>query len=209
MIYLLWSMRYGKMRRPNPWGAMGLEWQTASPPPTENFVRTPVVTEETYHYSERGENDCLALTRHLRSSVRRRSSSSSDASDARHVGVPRHGNHVLRRDVRGLHRSIVRLYPDAFALASQYMDVTLGTVNTVVLITSSLTMALAVLSSALSQQHVTTCYAAGHVGLGVMFLVVKMYEYHEKYVEHIVPGVDFRLTGPEAGHMQMLFCFYF
>ena len=36
-----------------------------------------------------------------------------------------------------------------------------------------------------------------------------MIEYHEKYVEHIVPGVDFRLTGPEAGHMQMLFCFYF
>ena len=36
-----------------------------------------------------------------------------------------------------------------------------------------------------------------------------MYEYHEKYVEHVVPGVDFRLAGPEAGHMQMLFCFYF
>ena len=42
-----------------------------------------------------------------------------------------------------------------------------------------------------------------------MFLIVKMYEYHEKYVEHVVPGVDFRLAGPEAGHMQMLFCFYF
>ena len=38
--------------RPNPWGAVGLEWQTSSPPPTENFVRTPVVTEETYHYSD-------------------------------------------------------------------------------------------------------------------------------------------------------------
>jgi cytochrome c oxidase subunit 1 len=51
MIYLLWSMRYGRIAGPNPWRAVGLEWQTASPPITENFVRTPVVTEETYHYS--------------------------------------------------------------------------------------------------------------------------------------------------------------
>ena len=42
------------------------------------------------------------------------------------------------------------LYPHAFAIASQHMDVTLGTVNTIVLITSSLTMALAVLSARLS-----------------------------------------------------------
>jgi cytochrome c oxidase subunit III len=100
-------------------------------------------------------------------------------------------------------------YPDAFAVASQYMDVTLGTINTVVLITSSLTMALAVLSSRLNQQHVTKLMLLATIGLGVVFLAIKMYEYHEKYVEHVVPGVDFRLTGPEAGHMQMLFVFYF
>jgi cytochrome c oxidase subunit 1 len=52
MIYMLWSLRYGRIAGPNPWGAVGLEWQTSSPPPTENFVRTPVVTEETYHYSD-------------------------------------------------------------------------------------------------------------------------------------------------------------
>ena len=52
MIYMLWSLRYGRIAGPNPWGAVGLEWQTSSPPPTENFLRTPVVTEETYHYSE-------------------------------------------------------------------------------------------------------------------------------------------------------------
>jgi cytochrome c oxidase subunit 1 len=52
MIYMLWSLRYGQLAGPNPWGAVGLEWQTSSPPPTENFIRTPVVTEETYHYSD-------------------------------------------------------------------------------------------------------------------------------------------------------------
>jgi cytochrome c oxidase subunit 1 len=51
LIYLFWSMRYGPVAEANPWGAKGLEWQTASPPPTENFVQMPVVTEEAYAYS--------------------------------------------------------------------------------------------------------------------------------------------------------------
>jgi len=50
LIYLLWSLRYGKLAGSNPWGATGLEWQTSSPPPTENFERTPVVTQEAYTY---------------------------------------------------------------------------------------------------------------------------------------------------------------
>jgi cytochrome c oxidase subunit 1 len=51
MIYLVWSMRYGKAAPANPWGSTGLEWDTPSPPPTENFAVTPVVTDEPYHYS--------------------------------------------------------------------------------------------------------------------------------------------------------------
>jgi cytochrome c oxidase subunit I len=50
LIYLIWSMRYGPIAGPNPWGATGLEWQTPSPPPTENFEEIPVVTEEPYNY---------------------------------------------------------------------------------------------------------------------------------------------------------------
>jgi cytochrome c oxidase subunit 1 len=50
LIYLIWSMRYGPIAGPNPWGAKGLEWQTPSPPPTENFEEIPVVTEEPYNY---------------------------------------------------------------------------------------------------------------------------------------------------------------
>ena len=51
MVYLIWSMRYGKVASVNPWGAKGLEWETPSPPPTENFEKTPVVTEEAYEYA--------------------------------------------------------------------------------------------------------------------------------------------------------------
>ncbi|MCZ2075446.1 MAG: cytochrome c oxidase subunit I [Bryobacterales bacterium] len=51
LVYLFWSMRYGERASSNPWGATSLEWQTPSPPPTENFTVTPVVTEEAYTYS--------------------------------------------------------------------------------------------------------------------------------------------------------------
>ncbi len=52
MIYLLWSMRYGKPAPANPWGASGLEWTIESPPTTYNFDETPVVTWEAYNYDE-------------------------------------------------------------------------------------------------------------------------------------------------------------
>jgi cytochrome c oxidase subunit 1 len=50
--YLIWSLLRGDRAPPNPWQATGLEWQTASPPPTENFRRTPVVTRPPYDYPE-------------------------------------------------------------------------------------------------------------------------------------------------------------
>jgi cytochrome c oxidase subunit 1 len=50
MVYMLWSLRYGARAGPNPWNAKGLEWQTDSPPITQNFETTPVVTEDAYNY---------------------------------------------------------------------------------------------------------------------------------------------------------------
>jgi len=52
LLYLVWSMRYGPKAEDNHWGAVGLEWQTPSPPPTHNFHETPVVTSEPYDYRE-------------------------------------------------------------------------------------------------------------------------------------------------------------
>jgi cytochrome c oxidase subunit 1 len=50
LIYLLWSLKFGKDSGPNPWHALGLEWTTPSPPPTENFEETPVVSAPPYAY---------------------------------------------------------------------------------------------------------------------------------------------------------------
>jgi len=52
MIYFVWSIRHAPVASSNPWRAAGLEWQTPSPPPADNFPETPVVETEAYPYSE-------------------------------------------------------------------------------------------------------------------------------------------------------------
>lgn len=57
MIYLAWSLKYGKQAPQNPWNAKGLEWEkTDSPPVEHNFDEIPVVTEEAYAYAEGGSH---------------------------------------------------------------------------------------------------------------------------------------------------------
>jgi cytochrome c oxidase subunit 1 len=51
MAYFIWSVFRAPVAGSNPWGARGLEWEIPSPPPTENFVVTPIVTEGTHHYA--------------------------------------------------------------------------------------------------------------------------------------------------------------
>lgn len=58
LFYLLISLWRGKPAGPNPWRATGLEWQTSSPPPKENFEETPVVVRGPYEYHlEKAQNE--------------------------------------------------------------------------------------------------------------------------------------------------------
>ncbi|TXH99404.1 MAG: cytochrome c oxidase subunit I [Rhizobium sp.] len=50
LIYLVYSMRYGKPAPNDPWDATGLEWTTPSPPPKHNFEALPVVDRPPYDY---------------------------------------------------------------------------------------------------------------------------------------------------------------
>jgi cytochrome c oxidase subunit 1 len=52
-------MRYGKVAPGNPWHLPGLEWRTQSPPPTENFDYTPVVTWEAYEFAPPEETEVV------------------------------------------------------------------------------------------------------------------------------------------------------
>jgi cytochrome c oxidase subunit 1 len=57
LTYLIWSLRYGKHAPANPWRATGMEWWTTSPPPTDNFLATPVMDEEAYDYQLEDAHD--------------------------------------------------------------------------------------------------------------------------------------------------------
>jgi cytochrome c oxidase subunit 1 len=63
IVYLLWSLRYGKLASDNPWQATGLEWRTPSPPQTFNFEDTPEVTWEAYEYEAMPMPDEVTLER--------------------------------------------------------------------------------------------------------------------------------------------------
>ena len=100
-------------------------------------------------------------------------------------------------------------YPVAWAEASQKLNVWMGLGNTIVLIGSSLTMALAVRSSQLGQNKATMRWLFLTMALGLVFLVVKGFEYREKFVLHEVPGPNFHFEGPESPHAQIFFSLYF
>ena len=54
LFYLAWSLVYGAKAPDNPWHATGLEWQTRSPPPKQNFLRPPRVDADPYDYHDFG-----------------------------------------------------------------------------------------------------------------------------------------------------------
>ena len=106
------------------------------------------------------------------------------------------------------------LYFHAFVQSSRHLDLTLGAVNTAVLICSSLTMAMGVHSSALGRRRATVAWLLLTVALGSVFLGIKALEYKDKFDHHLVPGERFHaeelhLEGAEARHAQIFFALYF
>ena len=101
------------------------------------------------------------------------------------------------------------LYPHAFAHASHHLNVVLGCINTVVLITSSLTMALAVHAAQVGHRRTLLLCLVLTMALGATFLCIKGFEYAHKFHEGLVPGPAFTYSGPDAPEAQLFFSIYF
>ena len=101
------------------------------------------------------------------------------------------------------------LYPQAFAAASQHLNYMHRRDQHGVLIGSSMTMALAVRAAQLGNRRSQVVFLLLTIVLGSTFLGIKVVEYHDKFVHHLVPGSDFHFEGPYAREAQIFFSLYF
>jgi cytochrome c oxidase subunit 3 len=90
--------------------------------------------------------------------------------------------------------------PETFAIASRHLSIWLGGANTVVLLTSSFTMALAVYAAHHRNSANLLRFLAATIVLGLTFMSIKAYEYYEKYKDELVPirGLEFRAVNLSA-----------
>jgi len=100
-------------------------------------------------------------------------------------------------------------YPEAFASASNHLDILLGTINTGVLICSSFTMALAVRGAQSGNRRSQLLFLSLTLLLGTVFLGIKFREYYVKFVDHLVPGPSFHYPESMFNPAQIFFSFYF
>lgn len=100
-------------------------------------------------------------------------------------------------------------HPEAFALAGQHTDVVLGSINTALLLTSSLTMSLSVRAATLGWRRACTSWLVLSAILGIVFLGIKGYEWRQEYLEGLVPGLRFDYSGPDAAGAALFFFLYF
>ena len=100
-------------------------------------------------------------------------------------------------------------YPHAFILGSHQLNVTLGAVNTAVLLGSSLTMAMAVHAAQEGNAKKIVRFMGATLFLGLVFLGIKSFEYSHKFHDNLFPGANFSFEGPDAPQVQIYFTLYF
>ena len=99
--------------------------------------------------------------------------------------------------------------PAGYAAGSRLTHAWLGTINTALLLTSSLAMALGVRAARLAQPRPMRALLLVTAALGAAFLAVKAAEYALEWRDGLVPGVRFGYAGPEARGVQSFFFLYF
>ena len=234
LVYLTWSCFYGKVSPADPWRAKGLEWRTSSPPPKRNFLHTPIVTDEPYDYHgpDTAPNRMRARsTWPERRCVSPRVVRVAAMTDL--AGAVRVAPDPLREPWSELARqreaatfgmwlflmsemlffgalfmafSFSRAFsPAAFMEGARHTEIAYGAANTVVLVTSSLTVTLAVRAADIGRARLAAIFLAGTATLGLLFLVIKGFEYRDDLRHHLFPGAGFAL-GQNAA--QVFWAFY-
>jgi cytochrome c oxidase subunit 3 len=105
-------------------------------------------------------------------------------------------------------------YPQAFATASRELNLLIAAVNTVVLLSSSLTMVLAVHAVQTGRQRKLLVYLIYTILLGTLFMLFKGLEYYLDYRQNLVPRLafhadDWSARGVRPEHVQLFLLFYF
>lgn len=106
--------------------------------------------------------------------------------------------------------TIYRLaYYKGWVAGSGQMDLILGTVNTAVLLTSSLTMALSIAAVRENKRWNAIGLMLLTMLLGTVFMVIKGFEYYHHFADHQWPDNNFRFPGPYAHPARLFFSLYF
>ena len=100
-------------------------------------------------------------------------------------------------------------YPDQFVLAGHAAKLLLGSINTAILVTSSVTMVAAIELVKRAEPSRAAAMLLATAVLGLAFLGVKGYEYVEDYRDHTVPLLDFVLKPREQPPAELFWIFYF
>lgn len=100
-------------------------------------------------------------------------------------------------------------YPELFVQASHELDVVMGTVNTVVLIFSSLTVAFAIRATKLDLQRQTIIWLTSTILLACVFMVIKYFEWTHKFHLGIFPGEFYAFDGIDHAKAPLFFSLYY
>ncbi len=99
-------------------------------------------------------------------------------------------------------------YLDAFAEASRELNLTLSTINTFILLCSSLTVALGVRAAQTSKHFQLIGYIIATLVLGTAFIVIKIFEYADKISHNVFPGPNFEYHGATAAYTEAAELFF-
>ncbi len=199
-IYLGYSLCFGPKAGPNPWRAAGLEWETSSPPPKHNFETMPVMDHEAYNYDEM-EAHIAPLQEQFSSQAQQRLA----AVFGMWIFL---ATEVLFFGGMFVSYAMYRVwYPEGFAAGSHHLDVVLGATDSVILLLSSFTMALAIGAARDRAKGATLAALAGTIFLAICFVVIEGYEWHTEIHDGLWPGLPEPAGAPSG--FRLFFSFNF